>query len=40
MDKDKLDKAAKAHAAELRVQTSVPGMLVPMLADIAESHSE
>lgn len=37
MDKGKLNEAARAHAAELRVPTAIPGALVPMLADMAES---
>lgn len=35
--KKTIEQLAKDHASELRVSTAVPGALMPMLADIAES---
>lgn len=37
MTKEQIEKAAQQHADELRVSASIPGALVPMLHDIAQS---
>lgn len=37
MTDEQIEKAAQRHADELRVRSSIPGALVPMLHDIAKS---